>query len=115
MDSLYTKMRNVNGAIYFDAGFRDFIEMHMADLRKASIGNAFYMDLSDTQRARGHRNFNLICNMANIPYYLHWITMRVNRLMRAADYNQTEKELYTVDMDKLNTLILQYRESQTIN
>ena len=86
MDSLFTQLRNVEAALFYNKDFVDFLEMNLADLRKSSINNSPIFDLTEAQRARADRNFNLLCNMAGIPYYLHWITLRINKLMRSSEY-----------------------------
>lgn len=114
MESLFVQMRDVQAIIYHDKRFQDFLEMNMADLRRSSRQSSSNIELSETQLARADRNFNLLCNMASIPYHLHWVTMRVNGLKRTSDYRYTMNNLIHVDQEKLNSLILQFQESQTI-
>lgn len=114
METLFQQMRNDQALLYHDKLFQDFLEMNMSDLRKASRKNSVNIEISDTQKVRADRNFNLLCNIAGIPYYLHWVTMRVNGLKRSSDYRYTMPELIEVDNDKLGSLILQFNEAQSI-
>ena len=114
MESLVTQLRNTNGVIFYNPDFKDFLEMNMADLRKASLENAPIFELSDTQRARATRNFNLLCNMANVPFHLHWVTLRVNNLYRYSDYRPSMMDIYKVDSEKLAELQLKFMDSQSI-
>lgn len=114
MDSLFEQMQSNKGLIFRNTQFQDFLEMNMADLRKVSRNSASNIELADTQKVRADRNFNLLCNMVNIPYYLHWVTMRVNGLKRPSDFRYNMQNLIEVDRSKLDALILQFQEAQSI-
>lgn len=114
MDSLFQQMRNQEALIYYDRDFQDFLEMNMADLKKVSVNNSSNIELPETQYVRADRNFNLLCNIAGIPYHMHWVTMRVNGIKRPSDYRYTMRNLVQVDMSALERLILQFSESQSI-
>lgn len=114
MDSLYDKLANGSGLIHYDPAFIDYIEMHMADLRMVSIKEGLFLDISDIDKVRADRNFNLLCNLAGIPHYLHWITMRVNKLTAASEFSYKTPVVYIVSSNYLAELILKFDESQTI-
>ncbi len=114
MDTLFQQMRNDQALLFHDKLFQDFLEMNMADLRRSSRNNSVNIDVSETQRVRADRNFNLLCNIAGIPYYLHWVTMRVNGLKRPSDYRYNLPQLIEVDKEKLSSLIIQFEEAQSI-
>lgn len=114
MESLFNQMRNVEGLIFHEKAFKDFLEMNMADLRRASLNLANELEVTEAQMIRADRNFNLLCNIAKIPYHLHWVTMRVNNLRRVSDYSYKMKSIYHIDQEKLAALIQQYREAQSI-
>lgn len=114
MDSLFQEMQSNQGLIFYNKQFQDFLEMHIGDLRKASRNNSSNIEIAETQLVRADKNFNLLCNIANIPYYLHWVTMRVNGLKRPSDYRYTMRDLIEVDQSKLDSLILQFQEAQSI-
>lgn len=114
METLFQQMRNDHALLFHDKLFQDFLEMNMADLRKSSRRNSVNIEISETQKVRADRNFNLLCNIAGIPYHLHWVTMRVNGLKRVSDYRYNIPELIEVDNDKLSSLILQFGEAQSI-
>lgn len=114
MDSLFTKLSNADAALFYNKDFVDYIEMNLADLKKASKDNAPIFELTETQRARGKNNFNLICNMAGIPYHLHWLTMRINNMTSMSEYQPSMDDIYMLDMDALATLKLKFVEAQSI-
>lgn len=112
MDSLYKSLANPSGLIFHDRGFIDFIEMHLADLKAVSINEGLVLDVTQADKVRANRNFNLLCNIAGIPYYLHWITMRINGMHSPREYVTSENLIYTVSGEELGKLQLAYNESQ---
>jgi hypothetical protein len=114
MEKLFNRLANPSGLIYHDKNFIDYIEMNMADLRKQSIEAGQTIDVSAMQQIRAKHNFNLLCNIAGIPYYLHWITMRINHMTSASEFEPNTTILYQVDSQTLSNLILKFNESQTI-
>lgn len=114
MESLFHTMRSDAGLIFHNKKFQEFLEMNMADLKRSSVLNASNIEISENAMVRADRNFNLLCNIAAIPYYLHWVTMRVNGLKRPSDYRYTMKNLIHVDQQKLDNLIVQFHEAQSI-
>lgn len=114
MDTLFTQLASNEAALFYNPDFKDFLEMNLADLRRSSVENSPIFELTETQRARADRNFNLLCNMANVPYHMHWITLRVNDLHCFADYRPSMADLYKVDTNKLAELRLKFLESQSI-
>ena len=114
METLYRQMRNDQALLFHDKFFQDFLEMNMADLRRSSRKNSVNIEISETQKVRADRNFNLLCNIAGIPYHLHWVTMRVNGLKRASDSRYNMPELSQVEKDKLGPPIPQNGETPTI-
>lgn len=115
MDTLFNQLASNDAALFYNPDFKDFIEMNLADLRRASVENSPIFELTEAQRARADRNFNLLCNMANVPYHLHWLTLRINNLYCFSDYRPSNVELYKVDTNKLAELRLKFIESQNIS
>lgn len=112
MDSLIDKLRDTDNYYLYDSGFLEFLEMNMADLRSKSQSSSPMLEVSATQRARADRNFNLLCNIANIPFHLHWITLRINGYKEYTEFRERDEPLYSVDMESLARLKLLYIESQ---
>lgn len=112
MDSLKTQMANPEGLIFHDRGFIDFIEMHLADLRAASVSEGMVLDVTENDKVRAKRNFHLLCNIAGVPFYLHWITMRVNMMHSPNEFDPKTAIIYAVSASTLGKLQLAYTESQ---
>ena len=114
MESLYARLRDSNGLVFHNPGFIDFIEMHMADLRNSSVSSGLTLEVKQGDKVRANRNFNLLCNIAGIPYHKHWITMRINGMASPSEFSPDMDIIYAVDDIVLSTLILKFEESQMI-
>lgn len=114
MERIYDRLADKNALIYYDPLFIDFIEMHMSDLRRQSVDAGQTIDVSAVQQTRANRNFNLLCNIAGIPFHLHWITMRINQMMSASEFAPNKTILYMVDTAYLASLVLKFKEAQNI-
>lgn len=114
MDSLYAQLAKPDYYYLFDDGFIDFLEMNLPELRKNSLIKSIELKVTEVDRARADRNFNLLCNIAKIPYALHWITMRVNNYKEYNEFSSRDTPLYEVDMETLSAIKLRFDESQSI-
>ena len=114
MDTLVDRMRSDKAVLFHQPKFKEFLEMHMLDLAKASKKEGRTFDISEKQRSRADKDFSFLCNIVGIPFDMHWLTLRVNGLKTYNEYRYTMKEIYYVNQDKLDSLILQYREAQSI-
>ena len=113
MDTLYDRLKNKLYYMTYNPNFTDFFEMHLADLRAHSYQSNNVFTLTDYQKQRAINNFNLLCNMENIPYDLHWYTLRVNGYVSFDEYTPTPKDLYHVDMVYLEKILYWYNNSQS--
>lgn len=115
MDPLYNRLRNPSMYYLYDNAFIDFLEMNLAELRQNSVAKSMEIKVSDVDRARADRNFNLLCNIAQIPFDLHWVTLRVNNYKEYSEFRAKDTPLYQVDTEYLAMLKLKFDESQTNN
>lgn len=114
METLIEGLRRPEYQYLYTREFKDFIEMHLADLREASSTNEYEMTVSDVDKSRAHRNFNVLCSIMKIPPQLHWLTLRVNNYREYNEFHSTHGPLYFVNTNMLDQLKLAFRESQTI-
>lgn len=114
-NTLYDQLRQPNYYYLHDRGFREFLEMNLPELRKHSQAKGAAFQVSEVDKARADRNFNLLCNIAKIPYPLHWVTMRVNNYLEYTEFRAKDASLYMVDMEYLALLKLRYDEAQSNN
>ena len=114
MDSLYTLLAKPQYYYLHDDAFIDFLEMNLPELRKNSLIKSIELKVSDVDRARADRNFNLLCNIAKIPYDLHWVTMRVNNYKEYNEFRSKDTPLYEVDVETLAAIKLRFDEAQSI-
>ena len=115
MDSLVAKLRQADYDYLYNPNFIDFFEMNLAGLRQSSMAKGGEIQLTDTEKARADQNFNLLCNIAGIPFHLHWVTLRVNNYKEYSEFRSKDGPLYQVDLNYLAMLKLRYDESQTNN
>ncbi len=114
MDSLYDQLAKPQYYYLYDDRFIDFFEMNLPELRKNSTLKAKQLEVTDVDRARADRNFNLLCNIAKIPFDLHWVTMRVNGYKEYSEFSEKDSPLYEVDSETLAAIKIRFDESQSI-
>lgn len=103
-----------SGAFLFlhDDYFIDFLEMNLERMKLLSINDGFTGELTAHDRARCERNFHRVCNLLNVPYALHYYTMRLNGYTSATEYTQDRTTIvlpHVEELMKLKTLFDEYQ------
>lgn len=114
MQELFEQLKDNESLMFYDDAFKDFIEMHLADLRAASVTGAGMLTLSPHDRNRANGNFNLLCSIAKVPFHHHWLMLRINGYTEYNQYRSDTDVIYMLNHSYLDSLKRQFRESQSI-
>jgi len=71
-------------AIYYDDEFRSVLEDHMTNLRTSSTTTTLTVDEHAALVVYKYDFYGLLA-FYNVPYQLHWITLRMNNMKNRAD------------------------------
>lgn len=110
--SIINSLPNTSYDIYFEVGFMRLIEDHLAFLRVDPNTEEHAVDPNKALVYEGDLYGYLKDN--NVPFYLHWITLRLNKLHTPTDFKNIQV-LLIPNPNKIENLMAKYRTRSRIN
>lgn len=106
-ESLASQVVDSSDQIYYDPSFKNILEQHLPHFRERALGEyQLTAQLEDNIAVKCDGDFRKVCIELGVPQYLHWLTLRINKLKNYSDYRKTQKTVVLVEDDLLNRLRL---------
>jgi len=106
---------NQNGDVnqyYHTPGFRNVIENYLPRLRSSS--KVSYHPIEGFIGIKYRSDFYGLLIHLNIPYDLHWITLRCNNLHSPVEYNGDLEQIIVPNPNELDLMLKRYRNASTL-
>lgn len=105
---------NQNGDVnqyYHTPGFRNVLENHLPALRSSS--KVSYHPIEGWVGLKYRSDFYGLLIYLNIPFDLHWVTMRCNDIHSPSDYNGDLDQIISPNENELDVMLKRFRSKTT--
>lgn len=108
-----TLMIDAGADIYYDQGFRNVLEDHMSYLRNHATTHAIAVEPIQAHKYRFDL-FGLLSD-CNVPPYMHWLVMRMNKMTAPTEANTDLSVLLIPNFTTVDHIRQAYVSTQRIN
>lgn len=98
--------------LHYDAGFRRVLEDHMTYLR--SHASTISMDVDAGVAYRFESDFYGLLNNFRVPAYLHWLTLRMNRLVNPTDFKAEARPILIPNETVVGRILQSHQTSRRV-
>lgn len=99
--------------IYYDDGFRNVLEDHMTYLRTSAVTKNVEVDVLSSYKYQADLFGYLY--LRNIPAFLHWVVMRMNRMTEPMEFGPSITTLLLPDPNMIEQIRQSHQMSRRVN
>ena len=110
--SLYNLLPQQNTQIVFDDGFRNMLEDHIPNL--LANGGTTNQTVDPATAYQFNNDFYGLLDSIGVPWYLQWITLRMNGYTDPSDYTNDNLSIVIPPSSALNQLLNIYQSVSSV-
>ncbi len=110
--SLYNSLPTQNTQIIFDDKFRNVMEDHIPAL--LANGNTIIQSVDPATAYEFSNDFYGLLDSLGVPWYMQWITLRVNGLSDPSDYTSDKTAIIIPPSAFINQLLNLYQNVNSV-